>query len=59
MFRILYFRQVDKCPNPYTRSALGIKKKKKESRGESARLSRARETKVAVALALRYESFLR
>lgn len=57
MFRILYFRQVDKCLDAYTRSALGIEKK--ESRGESARLSRARETKVAVALALRYESFLR
>lgn len=28
MFRMLYFRQVDKCLDAYTRSALGIEKKK-------------------------------
>ena len=43
MFRILYFRQVDKCPNAYTRSAIVIYKKKKKNREGKAHDFLARE----------------
>lgn len=53
MFRILYFRQVDKCLNAYTRSALGIEKKRIE-RGKRTTFSRARnESGGCLGLALR------